>query len=206
MTHDTPSDDAPNTTDVDYLHIALKKFTTQFEDYFGIETPDRDGVDPALHTARRLHTVGDALAATFEQLDRRENELRRAQEALETEQTALRLRLPERTDTEPCDLSFDEKVCMVREQAYRRAVGMNGRVALDIKDIQWGMFDGEISREPCYRLMRRAAGLGDDGRPYEEVPGFRVLDDPMRLAVNAEDVDPKASIHGFGPTTKGSTK
>ena len=202
----TPDD--PDTRQIAYdvatLDASLKRFVTAFETMLGIPTPD--GEDTAELTMTRLEDVGDALATTFEQLDRRENELRRAQEALETEQTALRLRLPERTDTEPCDLSFDEKVCMVREQAYRRAVGMNGRVALGYKDIQWGMFDGKVSAETSYRLIRRAAGVGDDGRPYEDVAGFRVLDDPIRLAVTVEDVDPKASVHGFGTKNEGTSK
>jgi len=108
---------------------------------------------------------------------------------LEDEVAALSFRLSEMDEERPYSArSLDEKVGMVREHAFERAVEGHGKTTLDYSDVMWGVFDGEPGSDHCYKLMRLAAGVDEDGNEVQDVPGFtfRENDRPMRLAVDAE--------------------
>jgi len=77
--------------------------------------------------------------------------------------TALELRVEDVSgDSDYGDLTFDEKVGLIREHAFRRATSSHGSAALDYNDIQWEVFDGEPTAKHCYKLMRHAAGSDED--------------------------------------------
>ncbi|GAB3669502.1 hypothetical protein [Halopiger thermotolerans] len=103
--------------------------------------------------------------------------------------TALELRLSEIDDERPYEsLSLNEKIGKVREHAFQRAVNGHGKATLDYNDVMWSVFDGEPGSDHCYKLMRLAAGVDEDGDEVQDVPGFKFLESerPMKLAVDAE--------------------
>lgn len=77
---------------------------------------------------------------------------------LEDDIAALQLRHSEEDEDRPYEqYTRDDKIGIVREHAFQRAVDGTGRVALDYDDIKWGAFDGGPSPAYCYDLMKRAA-------------------------------------------------
>lgn len=95
------------------------------------------------------------------------NELDSRSEDLEEDLTAATLRLSEfDEDREYDQLTRDDKIGMVREHGFRRAMDSGGRAALDYDDIRWEVFDGGPSPAHCYDLMKWAsdARFGADGR------------------------------------------
>jgi len=129
----------------------------------------------------------------------------------EEELTALRLRLQEQDEDRPYEsLTLDEKVGMVREHGYRKALNGHGKTTLDYDDIMWEVFSGKPGTKHCYKLIRLAAGVtgGEDAkRPTGgEVPGFRARDpagDNFHLAVDAEAAQQGAA---FFPENKTATE
>lgn len=100
---------------------------------------------------------------------------------LRSQVTSLELRLSEFDDDRDYrDLSRDDKVGLVREHAFEKAVQGAGTVSLDYDDIMWEVFDGEPSADHCYTLMQLAA----------DVRGFDVRNPPSgnrSLTVDAEE-------------------
>ncbi|WP_114576686.1 hypothetical protein [Saliphagus sp. LR7] len=139
-------------------------------------------VRDVLQVAQRALTKG---TENQEQID----DLREKQEELVEDVTAIKLRQSEMDDERPYQaLSTDEKVGMVREHAFQRAVSGHGKATLDYNDVMWSVFDGKPGSKHCYKLMRLAAGVDADGNNTEDVPGFTIIDDrPMKLAVDAEE-------------------
>jgi len=86
-------------------------------------------------------------------------------EQLREDVTSLELRLSEHNDDRDyAELTRDDKVGMVREHAFQKAVRGSGVAALDYDDIMWEVFDGEPSADHCYTLMKLAADI----RGFEE--------------------------------------
>lgn len=107
-------------------------------------------------TPRDAHAIAQRALAKANRVDDLEARL----DDVETELAALELRLSELDDDRPYDaLTLDEKVGMVREHAFQRAVDGTGQARLDYDDIMWGVFDGEPGAAHCYKLMRKAAAV-----------------------------------------------
>lgn len=99
-----------------------------------------------------LKVAQRALAKANENAD-----LRETVAEIKTELTAMNLRLSEFDEDRPYrDLSRDDKIGIVREEAFNRAVDGRGRT-LDYSDIRDGVFDGMPSPSYCYDLMDWAA-------------------------------------------------
>lgn len=78
-----------------------------------------------------------------EQID----ELREKQEELVEDVTAIKLRQSEMDEERPYQaLSTDEKVGMVREHAFQRAVSGHGKATLDYNDVMWSVSMGSPAR------------------------------------------------------------
>lgn len=122
---------------------------------------------------------------------------------------AVELRLSEIDEERPYEaLTLDEKIGMVREHAFEKALDRNGRVKLDYADIKWEVFDGDPGNKHCYKLMRKAAG--DDEHEQRDmndgVPGFAVRDpagESRHLAVDAERVKRGAAFFPGNKTLPG---
>jgi hypothetical protein len=133
---------------------------------------DRD-IDDVLAVAQRaLARVGD--------LEDRVAELEAHVVDLQEEQTAHALRLSELDEDRQYDtLTRDDKIGIVREWAFERAVDAGGQIALDYDDVRWGCFDGEPGAAHCYDLMQWAA----------EAEGFERVDPDganIQLRVDAD--------------------
>jgi len=150
-------------------------------------------------TAEDAVQVAQRALAKVNELEREQNELAGdLDEALE-ELTALRLRVQERDeDLDYSQLKLNDKVGMVREHVYRKAVDGHGRAKIDYDDVMWSVFDGEPGPSHCYKLMRLAAAEeGDDEEELKEkrssfrdgVVGFAFRDPDggnKHLAVDAD--------------------
>ena len=120
-------------------------------------------------------TVEDAVQVAQRALAK-VNELEREQEGREAdledareELTALRLRVQDRDEgLDYSQLKLNDKVGMVREHVFRKAVDGHGRAKIDYDDVMWSVFDGEPGPNHCYKLMRLAAAEeGDDADDLE---------------------------------------
>ena len=142
-------------------------------------------VEDALQIAQRALAKANDLEGDIE--DQRQ-EIAELREDL----TATQLRLSEMDeDRDYASLTLDEKIGMVREHAFEKALAKGGKTTLDYDDIMWHVFEGEPGTKHCYKLMRLAAGTGDDaqGDIREGAIGFVVRDpdnDARHLAVNAD--------------------
>lgn len=135
--------------------------------------PDDDDVEvrpeDALQVAQRALAKAKRVDEVEEQLDDLQNDL-----------TSVKLRLSSYDeDRSYDDLSRDDKIGMVREELFDRAIDGRGR-SMDYTDVRDVVFDGEPSNDHCYKLMRLAA----------EARGFE-LQDPnngnRRLLVDPAD-------------------
>lgn len=145
-----------------------------------------DGVEVRPEDA--LQVAQRALSKANE-LEKRYGELLEKYDELAEDFTAIELRLSEIDDERPYEsMSLDEKIGRVREHAFQRAVDGHGKATLDYNDVMWSVFHGEPGADHCYKLMRLAAGVDDDGNQIQDVPGFTFLpsERPMKLAVDAE--------------------
>jgi len=142
-------------------------------------------VDDVLQVAQRALAKVNELEDDLEELEQDHAE---ATEDL----TALKLRVEERDeDREYRDYGTDEKVGMVREHAYRKAVDGYGRTKLYYDDVEWEVFGGEPGSDHCYKLLRLAAADDEEDRDSmrDGVPGFAFRDPDsgqMHLAVDAD--------------------
>ncbi|QLG62808.1 hypothetical protein [Halorarum salinum] len=103
--------------------------------------------EDALQVAQRALAVANETAAIEDRVEELENEV-----------TALRLKYGDLDEGREYDaLTRDEKIGRVRNRAFQRATGSNGRAALDYNDIRWDVFEGEPSPMHCYDLMKWAA-------------------------------------------------
>lgn len=140
--------------------------------------------------------VAQRALAKANDLERSHEDLREEHDDTVEELTALRLRVSELLDENDHDyreLSTDERVGLVREHVFRKAIDSHGRATVDYTGVKWEVFDGGPSADYCYKLMRLAAGLtdaGDERRPTGgEYPGFTCRDPDggnYHLAVDAE--------------------
>ena len=134
--------------------------------------PDVQPEDALQVAQRALSKIADLERTVEEQAGRIDE--------LEEDLTAVTLRLSAFDEDRPYgELTRDDKVGVVREHAFERAVD-GGGTKLDYNDIQWGVFDGEPSADHCYTLMRLAA----------DAPGFDLRDPDGRsrhLAVDAAE-------------------
>lgn len=133
------------------------------------------------------------------------NELREDRQELVEDLTAVKLRLSEIDEERPYEsLTLDEKVGMVREHGYQKATSGHGRAKLDYDDVMWEVFDGRPGTKHCYKLIRLAAGLDEDGDAETggTIPGFKARDPTngnYHLAIDAEDAK---RGQAFFPRTK----
>ena len=158
------------------------------------DSPDVRPEDALQVAQRALSKVND--------LERELADLQEEQDDLVEDLTAVKFRISEMDDDRPYEsMSLDEKVGKVREQAFQRAANSHGKAALDYKDVMWGVFDGEPGSDHCYKLMRLAAGVDEDGNEVQDVPGFTFLrsERPMKLGVDADQA--KRGI-AFSPENK----
>jgi hypothetical protein len=150
-----------------------------------------DGVD--IRPEDALQVAQRALAKANEH-DKLEDEIGRLDgqiDELRERVVALELRQSEMDDDRPYEArSLDEKVGMVREYGYQKALKTHGKTTLDYSDIEWEVFDGKPGSKHCYKLIRRAAGIEDDDKKTgSNFPGFTARDPAdgnYHLAVNAE--------------------
>lgn len=118
------------------------------------EVSARDALQVAQRALAKANGIEDHAADLEERLQDAEDELAR-----------MTIRLSEHDDERDYrDLSLDDKVGMVREHAFEKALEGTGTASLDYDDIMWGPFDGEPSADHCYKLMKLAADL----RGFEE--------------------------------------
>lgn len=148
--------------------------------WFGVSDEPDIRPEDALQVAQRaLSKVND--------LERKYDNLLEDHEDLVEDLTAIKLRLSEIDEERPYEsLSLNEKVGKVREHAFQRAANGHGKATLDYNDVMWSVFNGEPGSDHCYKLMRLAAGVDDNGNEIQDVPGFTFLDSerPMKLAVD----------------------
>jgi hypothetical protein len=116
---------------------------------------------------------------------------------------ALELRLSQDDDRTPYDqLATRDKVGMVRQHAFEKAVNNGGGAKLDYDDVTWEVFDGEPSAKHCYKLLRLAAEGGDGVDP---VPGFEWVPRPANGNKHLRVDAGRAKSHGsFLPEKKRS--
>lgn len=77
------------------------------------------------------------------------------------------------------ELDREQKVRMVREHlAMHARASASGGANITYRDVQFNVFGGEPSPHHCYDLMELAANAD----------GYRMLDDPKRVAVRMDDV------------------
>jgi len=150
------------------------------------EEPERTVDDVLLVAQRALSRVND--------LEDEVEELRGEYEETAEELTGVMLRLSEISEERPYDgLTRNEKIGMVREHAFNRAVESHGKAALDYNDVMWGVFDGEPGSDHCYDLMEWAA----------EARGFDVRDDrPRKLVVDAAEAKRGAAFSSENKTAQ----
>ena len=138
------------------------------------------GADRDIQPEEALRIAQRALSDLSE-LEDEVAQLRADHEELAEEFTAAKLRLSsEDDDRDYRQLTREDKVGIVREHGFERAVDGTGKARLDYTDIMWGVFDGEPSTKHCYTLMRLAA----------DVRGFTVRDpedDSKHLRVDAAE-------------------
>jgi len=134
---------------------------------------DRDiSAEDALQVAQRALQKANENAS-------RADELKDEIDDLREELTAQGLRLSEINDERDyAALTLDDKVGMVREHAYRRAVDGHGKHAMDYNDVMWEVFDGEPGAKHCYKLMR----LAGEAEGFDHVDP---ADDSQQLRVDA---------------------
>jgi hypothetical protein len=115
------------------------------------------------------------------------NEQEREISDLREELTAVQLRLSEQDDDRAYEsYTVDEKVGIVREYAFEKALDRGGRVTLDYDDVIYEIFDGKPSADHAYKLMRLAA----EARGFE----YRKSRRPKELAVNAAEAKQTAAF------------
>ena len=152
----------------------------------------RDALAIAQQSLTRLQEVEDELRGELE-------ETNATVDQLQDDLTALELRVSELDEGRDAnDLSADEKVGMVREHGFRKATEGHGRAKLDYDDIKWEIFDGDIGDSTCYRLIRKAAGLGDE-KTGSKVDGFVARNpagDNYHLAIDAQEAKRSRAFSG----------
>lgn len=128
-----------------------------------------EGPDPAVVANDALQMARRAQARITD-LEKEKAELEQRVDQIERKATASQLRLSEIDDDRDYeDYSFDEKIGIVREHAFKRASDRGGPITIDYNDVQWEAFDGEPGAAHCYKLMKKAA-VG--------APGFEYFDEP----------------------------
>lgn len=146
---------------------------------------DRPDVTPhdAIQIAQRALAKANRVDDLEERLDEHETEL-----------TKLRLRPSEQDEDRSYEsLTRDEKIGMVREHAFEKAVSGHGRTKIDYYEVMWSVFGGDPGPNFCYKLLRLAG----------EAPGFeyREPDDGKKhLAVNAEVAKEGAAFYSQNKT------
>ncbi|WP_434521264.1 hypothetical protein [Halorubrum sp. AS12] len=144
-------------------------------------------------SARDALAIAQRALARVNEFEDRIDQLEVQRGELQEDLTAVKLRLSEIDDERPYkSLSIDEKVGMVREHAFRKAVDRNGRAKLDYDDVMYEVFDGKPGSKHCYKLIRLAAGLDPDSdeKTGGTIPGFTARDPSSgnyHLAVNAAE-------------------
>lgn len=117
--------------------------------------------DPTIEDVLQMAQRANARVSELEETVAK---LQDTNEDLADEVARLSLRLSEIDDNRAYDaLTRDEKVGLVREHGFGRAVDGTGTARLDYNAIQWEVFDGEPSADHCYRLMR----LAGEARGFE---------------------------------------
>lgn len=163
-----------------------------------------DDHQPAVRPEDALQVAQRALAKANE-LSGELDELREEYDDIVEDLMTIQLRLSEIDENRPYEsLTLDEKVGMVREHGFNKALDRGGRAKLDYDDVMWEVFDGRPGTKHCYKLIRLAAGLDDDQRTGSNFPGFKARDpdnDSYHLAVDAEQA--KRS-RAFFPENKGN--
>jgi len=99
-------------------------------------------------------------------------------------------------------LSLQEKINKVRQHGFQKASDGHGKAKLDYKDIMWEVFDGEPGTKHCYKLIRKAAGLGDE-KTGSQYPGFYARDpdaESYHLAVDASRAKTASDFFGENKT------
>lgn len=125
-------------------------------------------------SARDALQVAQRALAKANDLERHAEDMEVRLEEAEDELAQMAIRLSEQDDERDYrDLTRDDKVGMVREHAFEKALEGTGTASLDYDDIMWGPFDGEPSADHCYKLMELAADLR----------GFDVRNPPNRNRV-----------------------
>lgn len=152
------------------------------------ENPDLTLQD-VLEVSQRALSKNVELRETVEDLQERV-------EDLEEEKTALEMRMSDWEENRSYeDYSLDEKIGMVREEAFRRATDSYGKSTLDYSDVRRDVFDGEPSPSHCYKLMRKAA----------EMDGFEFVDEPKSSDKNKRvicDASTAKATPAFYPENK----
>jgi hypothetical protein len=131
-------------------------------------------------TARDALQIAQRALAKSNDLEETVEELRADHEQLKEEHVALELRISEQDAERPYEsYSLEEKVGMVREYGYEKALDRGGRAKFDYDSVIYEIFDGDPSADHAYKLMRLAA---------EGTQGFTYREDqrPSVLLVNAE--------------------
>ena len=124
-------------------------------------------------SARDALAIAQRALARVNEFEDRIDQLEAQRGELQEDLTAVKLRLSEIDDERPYEsLSIDEKVGMVREHAFRKAVDRSGRAKLDYDDVMYEVFDGKPGAKHCYKLIRLAAGLDADEKTGGTIPGF----------------------------------
>lgn len=123
----------------------------------GVSKPMTDDDLPDVTPRDALEVAQRALAKAND-LEREFDELREDYEDAVDDLVAVKLRLSEfDEDRAYKDYTRDDKIGIVREHAFRKAVDGRGVATLDYDDIKWGAFDGGPSPAHCYDLMKWAA-------------------------------------------------
>lgn len=149
-------------------------------------SPENDAIEVRPEDALQVAQRALAKANDAEEMDQ---EILEEIDALRHRVVELELRLSEIDEDRPYDsLTLDEKIGKVREHAFNRATEGHGKATLTYDDVMWSVFNGEPGPAHCYKLMRRAAGVDDEGNTVQDIPGFKFQEDtrPMRLAVDAD--------------------
>ena len=158
-------------------------------------------VDDVLQVAQRALAKVNELEGDLEEL--------REERAEDVEElTALKLRMKEHDEeTSYAQLNLDDKVGMVREHAYRKAVDGHGRTKLYYDDVQWEVFGGEPGSDHCYKLMRMAAADDEDDRDSmrDGVPGFAFREPDGGQYHLAVDADLAERGVAFSPENKAAS-
>jgi DNA-binding protein H-NS len=164
----------------------------------GIEVRPEDAMQVAQKALQKVNDLEEEI-----------EELRDQHEQATEDLTALKLRVSEiDEDRDYEELSFDDKVGLVRQHAFRKASRGHGRANLDYNDIQWAVFDGEPGNNHCYKLMKRAAGKDEEEQQdlNSGKIGF-VFRDPANenkhLAVDADLAKRNAEFYSRNKTESG---